>query len=84
MDGTFTIRDGNTWFTYVHHCYYCDNCEKEWSTFDYGVGPASCGTCGHQMRWVTNEKAVEEGLNLHPKDSGCPLCEVTRMTKNGK
>ena len=84
MDGTFTIRNKNFFFTYVHHCHYCDNCEKEWPTDISYFSKATCGTCGNDMRWLTNEQAVTEGVNLHPKDSGCPICEVTRMTKTKK
>lgn len=80
-DGTFTVRNGNFFFTYTHHCFWCETCQTAYDTFStnhYGFKP--CEGCGRPCVWLTNEAALAKGI-LHEPKAGCPLCEIERMVK---
>lgn len=83
MDGgTYEIRKGNTWEIYTHHCWHCYGCGQNYPTDAKGntthrFGPVddSC-SCGDKLTWMTNERALEERINLHAKGTCCGLCDV--------
>lgn len=73
--GTATTKLGeNSYFTIIHHTYYCRKCKKFVPTLQGDpLFVPQIKRCNHkEYRWYSNEQAVRAGIW---KDCKCPVCK---------